>query len=69
MQDTIIRFDTRRKKNKFSKNYKQKISPTIIKDTLLISFMTYLRKSKTPNVLNSVTGASRNTIGGAIYTF
>ena len=39
------------------------------KEALLISFMAYLRKSKIPNVINSVTGAARETIGGAIYTF
>lgn len=37
------------------------------KEALLMSLMGYLRMSLIPNTLPSVTGASRSTIGGALY--
>lgn len=39
------------------------------KEALLVSLLGYLRINKLPNALGSVTGASRDSIGGCIYTY
>ena len=37
------------------------------KEALIFAFLGVLRMSETENSLSSCTGASRNTIGGAVY--
>jgi len=37
------------------------------KEAILMAYLGYLRISNQPNLLHSVTGASRNSLGGAIY--